>query len=83
MQQGNNDGDTSIHLATRLGKINCLMVLCKAVDKETLNIPNDAGEIVLHLAIASENHQAFALFLQKGADVNLKVCFAIDLYFQH
>eukprot|EP00112_Aurelia_sp_Birch-Aquarium-sp1_P019325 Seg4757.2 transcript_id=Seg4757.2/GoldUCD/mRNA.D3Y31 product="Nuclear factor NF-kappa-B p100 subunit" protein_id=Seg4757.2/GoldUCD/D3Y31 len=72
LQLRNNEGDTSIHLATRLGKIKCLMILCQAVNKEALNMPNDAGELVLHLAVAGENHQAFQLFLEKGADVNLR-----------
>eukprot|EP00112_Aurelia_sp_Birch-Aquarium-sp1_P009817 Seg213.4 transcript_id=Seg213.4/GoldUCD/mRNA.D3Y31 product="Nuclear factor NF-kappa-B p100 subunit" protein_id=Seg213.4/GoldUCD/D3Y31 len=72
LQLQNNDGDTSIHLATKLGKIACLMTLCESATKEILNIGNDSGEVPLHLAVKSENLQAFGLFLQKGADVSFR-----------
>ncbi|XP_065063205.1 protein phosphatase 1 regulatory subunit 12A-like isoform X2 [Rhopilema esculentum] len=68
----NNEGDTSIHLATKLGKNDCLEFLSQNSDKQTINLPDDAGKSPLHLAVETQNILAISILAKNEADINFQ-----------
>ena len=65
-----DEGQTALHLATRLGKISIVEYLIKIGANP--NTKDSFGNTPLHIAASEGQYEIAELFLKKGADINSK-----------
>lgn len=64
----NDDGDTALHMATRIGFVNGVAILLKLKNKVNVNIQNEDGDTALHIAGRNKDEKIIRLLLEKGPD---------------